>query len=60
MNKLLPFILVIAFWGIFLWGMSNPRVGDAIIALTFIGLIISFSLFAKRVLWKYIDEFKKK
>ncbi len=60
MNKLLPLIMVIAFWGIYLWGMSNPKIGDAIIALTLVGLIISISLIIKRVLRKYFTDSQSK
>lgn len=60
MNKLLPLILVIAFWGIYLWGMSNPKIGDAIIVLTLVGLIISISLIIKRLLRKYFTDSQSK
>ncbi len=60
MNKLLPFIMVIAFWGIYLWGMSNPKIADAILAFIFIGFIISISLIIKRIIRKHFTDSESK
>ncbi len=55
MNKYLPVLMVIAFWGIFLWGISNPKVGEAIIAITIVGVVIFIIIFGKRIISKFID-----
>ncbi len=54
MNKALPIILVLAFWGIFLWGMANPKVGDAIIAVTIAGVVIYILYLSKKIIWNII------
>ena len=46
--------MVIAFWGIFLWGISNPKVGEAIIAITIVGVVIFIIIFGKRIISKFI------
>jgi multisubunit Na+/H+ antiporter MnhF subunit len=58
MNKVLPIIMVVSFWAIFLWGMSSPKVGDAIVALFIVGMIITFILLCKIILWKIIVNSK--
>lgn len=50
MRKILPLIMVIAFWGIFLWGQSNPKVGDAIEVMGIVGIILSVILLTKKIL----------
>ena len=50
MRKILPLIMVIAFWGIFLWGQSNLKVGDAIEVMGIVGIILSVILLTKKIL----------
>ena len=49
MNKYLPLIMVLAFWGIFLWGMNNPKVGDAVIAISVVLVILIVILWIKKI-----------
>ena len=58
MNKYLPLIMVLAFWGIFLWGMNNSKVGDAVIAISVVGITIFIISLEKKMLWKLIDNLK--
>lgn len=58
MRKILPVIMVIAFWGIFLWGMNNPKVGEAIIAISIVGITIFIISWGKKMLWKLIANSK--
>ena len=58
MRKLLPVFMVLAFWGIFLWGMNNPRVGEGIIAISVVGITIFIIFWGKKILWKLIDNSK--
>ena len=58
MNKYLPLIMVLAFWGIFLLGMDNPKVGDAVIAISVVGITIFIISLGKKMLWKLIDNLK--
>lgn len=50
--------MVLAFWGIFLWGMNNPKVGDNVIAISVVGITIFIIFWVKRVLWRLIDNSK--
>ena len=50
MRKILPLIMVIAFWGIFLWGNSNPQVGDLIVVIGIILITLSVILLTKKIL----------
>ena len=56
MNKVFPIIIVVAFWSIFIWGLSNPKVGDAIIALFTVGMAVCFILLCKKILWLIINS----
>ena len=58
MNKYLPLIMVVAFWGIFLWGMNNPKVGEGVIAITVVGITIFIISLGKKMLWKLIGNSK--
>ena len=58
MRKFLPILMVLAFWGIFLWGMNNPRVGEFIIAISIIGITFSTIYRGKKMLWKFIANSK--
>ena len=58
MNKYLPLIMVLAFWGIFLWGMNNNKVGDAVIAISVVGITIFIISLGKKMLWKLIYNSK--
>lgn len=58
MNKYLPLIMVVAFWGIFLWGMNNPKVGEGVIAITVVGITIFIISLGKKMLWKLIYNSK--
>jgi hypothetical protein len=58
MNKYLPLIMVLAFWGIFLWGMNNPKVGEGVIAISVVGITIFIISLGKKILWKLIDNSK--
>jgi len=58
MNKYLPLIMVVAFWGIFLWGMNNPKVGEGVIAITVVGITIFIISLGKKMLWKLIHNSK--
>ena len=46
--------MVLTFWGIFLWGMANPKVGDAIIAITIAGVVIYILYLCKKIIWNII------
>lgn len=48
--------MVLAFWGIFLWGMNNPKVGDAVIAIIIIGVVFVMILGIKKSLWKLLEN----
>ena len=50
--------MVLAFWGIFLWGMNNNKVGDAVIAISVVGITIFIISLGKKMLWKLIDNLK--
>lgn len=58
MRKILPIFLVLTFWGIFHWGMNNPKVGDGIIAISIIGITIFIISLGKKTLWKLIANSK--
>ena len=58
MNKYLPLIMVLAFWGIFLWGMNNPKVGETVIAISVVGITIFILFLGKKMLWKLIGNSK--
>lgn len=60
MRTIFPLIIVVVFWGKFLLGMFNPKIGDAIISFTFIGLVISLLIFVKRALRTFIANFESK
>ena len=51
MRKILPLIMVIAFWAIFLWGQSNPKVGDAIVVIGIVGIYLAVILLIKKILY---------
>ncbi len=46
MNKILPFVSVIAFWGLFYLGTKNPEFGEmiAFLAVVFFVLLLLYSL----------------
>lgn len=46
--------MVLTFWGIFLWGMANPKVGEAIIAITLAGVVIYILFLSKKIIWNII------
>jgi len=50
MRKILPILMVIAFWAIFLWGQSNPKVGDAIVVIGIVGITLTVILLTKKIL----------
>lgn len=50
--------MVFAFWGIFLWGMNNSKVGDAVIAITIAGVILIFLYWVKNTLKNKIANSK--
>lgn len=50
--------MVLAFWGIFLWGMNNPKVGEGVIAISVVGITIFIISLGKKILWKLIDNSK--
>ena len=50
MRKILPILMVIAFWTIFLWGQSNPKVGDAIVVIGIVGITPTVILLTKKIL----------
>lgn len=58
MRKLFPLIMVLAFWGIFFWGMNNPKVGDAVITITIVLVILIVSYLIKNTLRKIIANSK--
>lgn len=59
MRKILPLILVIAFWTIFLWGQSNPKVGDVIVVIGIVGITLSVILLTKKILYFIIAHSNK-
>lgn len=56
MRKLLPLIMVLAFWGIFPLGMNNPQVGECVIAITIVGVGFVLMLWTKKSLWKLLEN----
>ena len=50
MRKILPILMVIAFWAIFLWGQNNPKVGDAIVVIGIVGITLTVILLTKKIL----------
>lgn len=56
MRKILPLIMVIAFWGVFLWGNSNPKVGDFIVVIGIVLITLSVILLTKKILRIIIDN----
>ena len=55
-RMLLPFIIVVAFWGIFLWGMNNPEVGNGVITFTIVVITLFIICFGKKLLWSIISN----
>jgi len=56
MRKFLPIIMVLSFWGIFLWGMNNPKVGECVIAITIVGVVLFIIWGAKEFLWEILKK----
>ena len=56
MRKIVPIIMVLVFWGIFLLGMNNPQVGECVIAITIIGVVFVMILGIKKSLWKLLKN----
>jgi len=52
MRKIVPIIMVLVFWGIFLWGMNNPKVGESVIAISVVVISIFIISWGKKILWK--------
>ena len=50
MRKILPLIMVIAFWTFFYWGQNNPEVGDVIVVLGIVGITLSVIFLTKKIL----------
>lgn len=50
--------MVIAFWGIFLWGISSPKVGEAIVTITLVGVAICVILVVIKLSKSLIDNSK--
>ena len=50
--------MVLAFWGVFFWGMNNPKVGDAVITITIVLVILIVSYLIKNTLRKIIANSK--
>lgn len=59
MNKILPIIMVIAFWGIYLLGKAYPRVGKVIMAIALAGIVILFLYISKKIILIIIDNRKQ-
>lgn len=59
MRKILPLILVIAFWTIFLWGQNNPKVGDVIVVIGIVGITLTVILLTKKILYFIIANSNK-
>ncbi len=58
MRKVIPFIIVVAFWGIFYLGFSNPETDDYILGVSILCIVICLLLFGKRFIWKFISNSK--
>ena len=58
MNKYLPLIMSFCLLGIFLWGMNNPKVGDAVIAISVVGITIFIISLGEKMVWKLIGNSK--
>ena len=48
--------MVLAFWGIFLWGMNNPKVGERVIAITIVGVVFFVIWGVKKTLWNLLNN----
>ena len=59
MRKLLPLIMVLAFWGFFIWGMNNSKVGNAVIAITIVGVALFIITLVKKLLWRLVTNSEK-
>lgn len=58
MNKILPFVFVFAFWGLYYLGTKNPGLGETIafVAVVFFVLFLLYCL--KSYLLKKINKHK--
>ena len=48
--------MVLSFWGIFLWGMNDPKVGVCVIAITIVGVVFFVIWGVKKSLWKLLNN----
>jgi hypothetical protein len=51
--------MVLAFWGFFLWGMNNPKVGNAVIAITIVSVALFIISLGRKFLWRIITNSEK-
>ena len=58
MRKILPLIMVIAFWGIFYWGQSYPKVGDCITIAGLVGITVLIIISVKKIVSLLITNSK--
>jgi hypothetical protein len=56
MRKVVPFIIVAAFWGIFYLGLSMHKTDGNILGFSIICIILCIILLGKRFIWKLIDN----
>jgi hypothetical protein len=54
MNKILPFIFIVSFWGLYLVGTKYPETGDAIAIVAVICFIMYILYIVKSYLLKRI------
>jgi len=59
MRKVVPFIIVFAFWGIFYLGLSKPETDSYILGVSIICAIFCIILLGKRFIWRLIDNSKQ-
>jgi hypothetical protein len=56
MRKVVLFIIVAAFWGIFYFGLSKPKIDGYILGISIICIFLCIILLGKRFIWKLMDN----
>ena len=58
MNKILPFLFVFVFWGLFYFGNTYPGTGETIAIIAIIGLLLLVLFYVKAYLLNTIIKNK--
>ncbi len=58
MNKILPFLFVFAFWGLFYIGNTYPGTGETIAIIAIVGLLLLVLFYVKAYLLNSIIKNK--